>query len=129
MIIEQNDLVNYEELDKIYIPNDYRNQNYKYNFSGDYIIIRTNTNCRTQNTQQYCTCYAYNYKTNVISTGYECNYTSTSNQSLAYTSISEDINDSMYIRDRFIQDKGLYIAIFILGLILAILLTKRGAYR
>lgn len=128
MIIEQNDLVNYENLNKIYIPNNYNNQNYKYNFSGDYIIIRTNQNCRTNYNTQYCDCYAYNYENNVISEAYECTYNTTSNQTINNTYISSDINDSMYIRDRFIQDKMLYIGIFILGIILAIFITKERKF-
>ena len=129
MIIEQNDLVNYENQNKIYIPNGYINNNWKYNFNGDYIIIRSNQNCYTQYNTQYCTCYAYNYKTNVISEGYECNYTSNSNQTIAITSISNDINDSGYIRERFIQEKGIMLAILGIGVIIAILLTRRSNYR
>lgn len=129
MITNQNDLVNYTNYNKVYIPNDLVNENWKYNFNGDYIIIRTNQNCRTNYNTTYCDCMAYNYKNNVVSTEYECNYTSENNQTIAYSSISTDINDSMYIRDRFIQDKGIIIAIVLLGIILAILLTKRGAYR
>lgn len=129
MITNQNDLVNYTNYNKLYIPNDFVNENWKYNFNGDYIIIRTNRNCRTNYNTTYCDCMTYNYKNNVVSTTYECNYTSDSNQTIAYSSISTDINDSMYIRDRFIQDKGIIIAIVLLGIILALLLTKRGAYR
>lgn len=129
MIIEQNDLVNYESLDKIYIPNNYINENWKYSFDGDYILIRTNQNCRTSYNTTYCDCRVYNMKNNVISETYECNYSSDSQRTISYTSISNDINDSMYIRERFIQDKGIYIGIFIIGIIFAILLTKRGSYR
>lgn len=128
MIIEQNDLVNYENIDKIYVPNNYINQNWQYNFNGDYIIIRTNENCRTSYNTTYCDCRSYNYKTNVMSEIYECNTTNTNTQTIAYTSISNDINDSMYIRERFIQDKMLYLGIFILGIIIAILITRRVKY-
>lgn len=128
-MIGNQDETNYQTLNKIYIPLEYTQENWKYNFNGDYIIIRSNQNCNTQYQTQYCTCYAYNMKNNVISSGYECNYTSTSNQSIPYNTISNDINDSMYIRERYVQDKGIMIGIFILGIILAILLTKRGAYR
>ena len=129
MISNTNDQSQYQNYNKLYLPNDLINQNWKYNFNGDYIIIRTNQNCTTNYNNQYCDCKAYNMKNNVVSTNYSCNYTSDSNQSIAYTSLSSDINDSMYIRERFIQDKGLIIGIFILGLILAILMTKRGAYK
>lgn len=129
MISNQDDLVNYIQYDKIYVPEDYIDSDYKYNFNGDYIIIRTNNNCRTSYNTIYCDCYAYNYKTNVISEAYECTYNSSSNQTISNTYISSDINDSMYIRERYIQDKAINIGIFIIGIIIAILLTKRGAYR
>lgn len=129
MINNTEDVTNYTNYNKVYIPTAYINQNWKYNFNGDYIIIRTNQNCRTSYNTQYCDCRSYNMKNNVISSTYECNYTSDSNQSIAYESLSYDINDSMYIRDRFIQDKGMILGIFIIGLVLAILMTKRGAYR
>lgn len=129
MITNQNDITEYTNYNKIYIPTDYYNQNFKYNFSGDYIIIRTNQNCRTQNTNQYCNCYQYRIDTNTPSTAYECNYTSTSNQTIAFEKLSTDINDSMYIRERYIQDKGLILGLFIVGIIFAILLTRRASYR
>lgn len=129
MINNQDDLVNYTNYNKIYIPQEYVNQNYIYRFNGDYITIMTNNNCRTQYSTTYCDCRQYNYKTNVITNVYECSVSGTQTQVIPYTSISTDINDSIYIRDRYVQDKGIYIGIFIIGIIIAILLTKRGAYR
>ena len=129
MIAEQNDLVNYVNYNKIYVPEDYVNENYLYRFNGDYITIMTNNNCRTSYNTTYCDCRQYNYKTNVITNVYECSVSGTQTQQIPYTSISTDINDSIYIRERFIQDKSIYIGIFIIGIILAILLTKRGAYK
>lgn len=129
MISNENDIENYGNLNKIYIPENYRNENWKYNFNGDFIIIRSNQNCYTQYSTTYCTCYAYNFKTNVISEGYNCNTSSDNNQTININYISDDINDSTYIRERYIQDKSIYIGIFIIGIILAILMTKRGAYK
>jgi len=129
MIINQDDITNYTNYNKIYIPQEYVNQNYIYRFNGDYITIMTNNNCRTSYNTTYCDCRQYNYKTNVITNVYECSVSGTQTQQIPYTSISTDINDSVYIRDRFIQDKGIYIGIFIIGIIIAILMTKRGAYR
>lgn len=123
MINNTEDITKYSESGKIYIPSQYINQNYSYRFNGDYITIQTNLNCRTQYSTTYCDCRQYNWKLNVISNPYECSIGSTT-QIIPFESISEDINDSMYIRDRFIQDKGIYIGIFILGIILAILLTR-----
>lgn len=128
MIKENNDLINYANNNKVYIPTVYINQNWKYNFNGDYILIRTNQNCRTNYNTQYCDCRTYNMKNNVISNTYECNYTSDNNQSIPYESLSYDINDSMYLRERFIQDKGIILAIFIVGIILAIFITKEKRF-
>ena len=123
MITNQDDLVNYTGMDKIYIPNDKINQNYSYRFNGDYIDIITNNNCYTNYNQTYCDCYRYNYKNNVMSNTYQCS-TSSNNPSINFQLISNDINYSEIIRERFIQDKGILIAMVILGLIFAILLTK-----
>lgn len=129
MINNQEDITKYENYNKIYIPSDFVNQNWTYRFNGDYITITTNQNCRTNYNTQYCDCRQYNYKTNVITNPYECTVSTTQTQVIPYTSISSDINDSVYIRERFIEDKGILIAILLVGLIIAIMMTKRGAYR
>lgn len=123
MITNENDILQYKTKDKIYIPEDYKSNLFSYKISGDYITIITNQNCRTQYNTTYCTCYYYNYKNNLMSETYECN-TNNSNPTINYNSITSDINDSLYIRERYIQDKGIIVGIFIIGLLFAIFLTK-----
>lgn len=123
VITNENDILSYKTKDKIYIPENYKSNLFSYKINGDFITIITNQNCRTQYSTTYCTCYYYNYKNNLMSEGYECN-TNNSNPSIAYTSITSDINDSKYIRDLYIQDKGVILVVIILGILFAILLTK-----
>lgn len=123
MITNEKDKEYYKENDKIYIPENYKNDRFSYKIYNDFILIITDQNCRTSYNTTYCTCYYYNYKNNVMSEAYECN-TNNSNPTIAYNSISSDINDSNYIRERFIQDKGISFLIIIVGIIFAIFLTK-----
>lgn len=128
MINNSDDISKYTDLNKIYIPVDKVNSNYSYRFNGDYIMIITNQNCYTNYTTQYCDCYQYNYKNNVMSDTLTCN-TSSNNAVIPFSSISSDINYSQYIRNNFIQDKGTIIFMVILGLLFAIFLTKeRSSY-
>lgn len=128
MINNSDDISKYTDMNKIYIPVDKVNSNYSYRFNGDYIMIITNQNCYTNYTTQYCDCYQYNYKNNVMSDTLTCN-TSSNNAVIPFSSISSDINYSQYIRNNFIQDKGTIIFMVILGLLFAIFLTKeRSSY-
>lgn len=123
MITNENDILSYKTKDKIYIPEDFKSDRFSYKINNDYILIITDQNCRTSYSTTYCTCYYYNYNNNVMSEAYECN-TNSNYPTIAYSSISSDINDNKYIRERFIQDKSIYLGMIILGILFAILLTK-----
>lgn len=123
MINNNEDIQKYENQNKIYIPNNKINQNYTYKINGDYITIITNQNCYTNYNTTYCDCNQYNYKNNVMSETYSCS-TNNNNPTIPYQSISSDINYSSYIREVFIQDKSIILFMFIMGLILAIFMTK-----
>lgn len=123
MITNSNDITKYTEMNKIYIPSDKINSNYSYRFNGDFIDIITNQNCYSQYSTTYCDCYRYNYKENVMSQTYTCS-TNSNNPIINYQLITSDINYSSAIREKYIQDKMIYIGIFIIGIIFAILLTK-----
>ena len=123
MITNENDILSYKAKDKIYIPENFKSDRFTYKVNNDYILIITDQNCRVNYNTTYCTCYYYNYKNNVMSEAYECN-TNNSNPTIAYSSISSDINDSIYIRERFIQDKGIIFLIIIVGILFAVFLTK-----
>lgn len=127
-MINDNEKVKYEEFNKIYIPSDYISDNYSYRFDNDYIMIITNNNCYTQYSSTYCNCYRYNWKTNVMSNVINCN-TNSNLAEIPRESISEDINYSRYIKEQWIWDKGIYLGIFILGILLAAFLTReRSSY-
>lgn len=123
MITNENDILYYKTQNKIYIPTNYKSNLFSYKISGDYITIITNQNCTQQYNTTYCNCYYYNYKNNLMSESYSCN-TNNNNPTISYSSITDNINDSLYIRERFIQDKGIILAIIILGILFAVFLTK-----
>lgn len=123
MIENQTDIDKYTNENKIYIPQNKLNQNYNYYINGDNITIITNESCYTNYNTTYCNCNIYNYKNNIMSDTYTCS-TNNNNAKIPYTSLSNNINDSIYIRERFIQDKSLYLIMIIVGVIIAIFLTK-----
>ena len=123
MISNQNDITEYTNMNKIYIPSAQVNSNYSYRVNGDFIDIITNVNCYQNYNTTYCDCYRYNYKTNLMSNSYSCS-TNSNNPTINFNYITSDINYSNSIREKFIQDKGLIIGIFIIGIIFAIFLTK-----
>jgi len=129
MITNQNDIDKYIQTNKIYIPQNYNNSYYSYRFNSDnYIYIITNQNCYTQYNTTYCDCYNYNYKENVVSQAFTCNTNSNNGYIIPYESITSNINYNDRIVERFIQDKGIIIGMFIIGIIIAILLTKESRY-
>lgn len=123
MINNNEDIQNYSNQNKIYVPNSMVNQNYTYKINGDIITIITNNNCYTNYNTTYCDCRQYNYKVDLLTENYSCS-TNNNNQTIAYTSITNDINYSEIARERFIQDKFTIITMIAVGLIFAIFLTK-----
>ena len=123
MINNENDILSYKEKDKIYIPENVTNNRFSYKINGDYVTIITDQNCTQQYTTTYCTCYQYNFKNNILSESFTCNVNNNS-PSIPFSKISNDINDSKYIRDIYIQDKGIIMIVIIIGIIFAIFLTK-----
>ena len=127
MITNNEDINTYSSYNKIYIPNSFINNAYRYYFNGDYVIIVKNSGCYQQYNTTYCDCNYYNYKNNVISEQSSCN-AYPNNYQIPYSLISNDINDSTYIRDRFIGDKSILFGIVIIAIIFTILLTKEIRY-
>ena len=123
MINNENDITEYKSRNKIYIPEEVNQNNWQYKMNGDYITIISNQNCQTNYNTTYCNCYYYNWKENVLSEVYTCN-TNNSNPTINRNNITSDINYSSHIRNEFIQDKGIYISMIIVGILFAIFLTK-----
>lgn len=126
MIKNLNETIEYEEYhNKIYIPYEYYNENYKYTLNGDEITIISNLNCRTQYQTTYCTCYKYNERYNVITEGYECN-NNPSSYILNQASISTDINDSYRITRDYINEKTIGMGIIIIAILFVATMKKNS---
>lgn len=125
MITGNETITKYENQNKIYVPETYKNQNYKYTISGDEITIITNNNCRTQYQTTYCDCYRYNERYNIITKPYECN-ASPSNYIIDNQFISDDINDSYRITRDYTNNYIIMFGIVIIAIVFSILLKKQG---
>lgn len=127
LIKNTNDINNYKDINKIYIPQEYNNNNFRYFENGNYIRIVTNRNCYTQYNTTYCDVYDYNIERNLISITYQGN----ANPNLVEINkqyISSDINYSDRIVTRFYQDKSILLLMFILGIVFAKLIMKGSRY-
>ena len=123
LIRNQNDIQKYTQYNKIYIPIEYNNTQYRYFENGNYIRIITNRNCYTQYNQTYCDIYDYNVERNLVSK----TYTGNNNPNLVeidYQYISSDINYSPHIREVYIQNKITLGIVLLIGIMFAILLSK-----
>lgn len=128
LIRNKNDIEKYTQYNKIYIPQEYNKENYRYFEDGDYIRIITNENCYTQYNTTYCNIYDYNVEKNLISK----TYTGNNNPNLVEIDrqyISSDINYSPHIRQIYIQNKVSIGMILAIGIIFAILLSKEMRLR
>ena len=117
--------IEYEEHNKIYIPSNYINDNYKYTISGDEITIITNNNCTTNYNTTNCDCYRYNEKYNIITNSYQCNR-NPSNYIINNDYISDNINDSYRITNDYKNDYIIMYGIIIIA-ILIITMFKRNS--
>ena len=117
--------IEYEEHNKIYIPSDYVNSNYKYTISGDEITIITNQNCTTNYNTTSCDCYRYNEKYNIITNSYQCNR-NPSNYIISYDNISDDINNSYRATNDYKNDYIILYGMIIIAILL-ITMFKRNS--
>lgn len=118
-MIQGENISKYEAKDKIYMPQNYIKNNWKYTINNDTITIITNENCYNQYSSQYCDCRQYNIKYNIIGEIYQCNV-NVSNNLIAVSKLTSDINYSERITNNYVKD---YIILFGI-LIIAILLTQ-----
>ena len=109
----------YKEINKIYVPEDYIKDSWKYTINNDTITIMTNNNCYNQYSSTYCDCRQYNIKYNIVGDIYQCN-TNNTNNIISVNQLTSDINYSERIRNNYVEEYG----IMFLVLITAVLLTQ-----
>ncbi len=115
----------YKQYNKIYIPTEYINQNYKYTISGDEITIITNENCETNYNNQYCDCMKYNEKYNIITNRYSCNR-NPSNYILSSNQLTDDVNYSYRITNDYKNNYIILYGIVIIALLFIITMKKNS---
>lgn len=126
MITNEELLERYENINKIYIPEEYINEQYKYIIDNDNIItIITNKNCYTNYNTEYCDCYKYNINQNIISEVNACNKNQT-NGIINNENITNDINYNPRIINQYYQDNILSI-IMIATIILIVTMFKKNS--
>lgn len=127
MIKDSEQKIQYKEYNKIYIPTEYINQNYKYTINQDEITIITNENCEMNYNSQYCDCMRYNEKYNIVTERYQCNR-NPSNYIINSNQLTDDINYSYRITNEFKNNYIILYGIVIIAL-LFIIMTKRNSRR
>lgn len=126
MINNEEQIQQYENYNKIYIPEDFINENNKYTINNDTLTIITNNNCTTNYNTTNCDCYNYNIKYNVIGKVYSCNRNPNNNNLIDKEYISQDINNSNKIVEKYTQDYIIVYGIIIIAL-LFISIMKRNS--
>lgn len=127
MIKNEEEIIKYKEFNKIYVPTEYINENYKYTINQDEITIITNENCETNYNSQYCDCMRYNEKYNIITNRYQCNR-NPNNNILSNNQITDDINYSSRITDQYKNEYIILYGIVIIAL-LFIVMTRKNSRR
>lgn len=126
MITNEEVIEKYKEDSKIYIPEEMINDNYKYLIdSGDNITIITNKNCYTNYNTEYCDCYKYNIRHNIISKGNACNRNQT-NGLISNEYITNDINNSERITRDYVNNYEISFLILISALILVSIFKRNS---
>ena len=115
----------YEQNNKIYIPEEYNNQNYKYTISNDEITIITNENCYTNYNSTYCDCYRYNERYNIITKAYSCN-NNVGNYQIEYSNISSNVNDSYRITRDYVNEYTILIGTMIIAILITTMFKRNS---
>lgn len=126
MITNEEVIEKYKEDSKIYIPEEMINDNYKYVIdSGDIVTIITNENCYTNYNTEYCDCYKYNIRHNIISKGNACNRNQ-KNGIISNEYITNDINNSERITRDYVNNYEISFLILISALILVSIFKRNS---
>lgn len=116
----------YKNDNKIYVPEAYNKQEYRYTLSNDTLTIITNNNCTTNYNTTQCDCYQYNLKYNVIMGQYTCNRNPNNNNLLSYDNISNDINNSYRITNDYTNNYTILL-LMVVCIILFVLTFKKNS--
>lgn len=127
MIKNEEQITKYKEYNKIYIPSEYINENYKYTINQDEITIITNENCEMNYNSQYCDCMRYNERYNVVTERYQCNR-NPNNYIIRSNQLTDDINYSTRITNQYKNEYIILFGIVIIAL-LFIIMTKKNSRR
>lgn len=127
MITNEEQIIKYKEFNKIYMPSEYINENYKYTISGDELTIITNENCEVNYNSQYCDCMRYNERYNIVTERYQCNR-NPNNYILSSSQLTDDINYSERITNQYKNEYIILYGIVIIAL-LFIIMTKKNSRR
>lgn len=125
MIKNEEQKIEYKNYNKIYIPSEYINKNYKYTISGDEITIITNNNCYNNYNNEYCDCMRYNERYNIITETYQCNRNQ-SNYILNNSQLTSDINYSERITNKYKNEYIILYGIVIIALLFIITMKKNS---
>lgn len=125
MITNYEQINEYTEHNKIYVPTNYINQNYKYQIDSNNLTIITNNNCYNNYNTTYCDCYRYNIEYNIISESYSCN-NNPSNYIVSYTQLTNDINSSKRITNDYTKDYIIMYGIVIIIILIATLFKRNS---
>lgn len=113
---------------KLYVPEEYYNQNYQYRYNNKIITIVTNKNCRTQYNTTYCNCYNFFIEENITSEVYECS-NNTNQYTIPIEKITTDINHNERIRNDYMQETMINYFVFIIAIAFVIaMLTREVRY-
>lgn len=126
-IINNTDIQDYSNFNKIYIPAEMLNSNFTYYYDDYFITIVTNNNCYTQYNSTYCDCNKFILSNNVITDTYVCNI-SQNLPKIQYSSLSDNVNDSLTINNLYLSNTIVYLLMFILALLFASFLIKDRRY-
>lgn len=127
MITNEEQITKYKEYNKIYVPTEYINENYKYTITGDEVTIITNENCEMNYNSQYCDCMRYNERYNIVTNRYQCNR-NPNNYIISSNQLTDDINYSERITNIYKSEYIILYGIVIIALLL-IIMTKKNSRR
>lgn len=124
MITNDEQIQEYKTYNKIYIPQQYYNENFKYTINNDTLTIITNQNCTTNYNTTNCTCYQYNIKYNIITNQNTCNRNPS--YEISHDYITTNINYSDRIVNYYTNNYIILFGTIIVAIIFTILFKRNS---